>query len=348
MVAADNSTVVTAKYDLIRYTLIFNLGTSTSKGAKINLPGGPYSGNEYRLQNVVLGQDVSSAWPTASVVTTKDRTRLAYWNGNWKTKRFEITADMLPAYSTEITYDASWTSNTSESYVQYWIEKADGTGYEIAEQYSELLIDSSNLGAKSLFGYKNISRPSGYPSSDYQYVTIDGTRRYIYVNNFYYSRSTSSIEYRSAGQLVETKTGIKYGANINNSAYNYVPSRPSTVDNEATFGGWYDNSGCVGDPYAFGTMPAGNLVLYAKWVPAVKTVTIDLEGATIEGVGSTITINKGDSLASSITNVPTKPGYTFVGWQQVSVTSNKWIDLDEPVMADMAIRPVFVESDTIS
>ena len=40
------------------------------------------------------------------------------------------------------------------------------------------------------------------------------------------------------------------------------------------FAGWYDNAGFVGDPYVFAgkTMPAGDLMLYAKWVPATYTV----------------------------------------------------------------------------
>ena len=109
---------------------------------------------------------------------------------------------------------------------------------------------------------------------------------------FYYSRKDYSIEYEdgtffdltwdsAAGsskevplpdppvsQNIDTKTGIKYEQNINNTTYNFTPTKTEYV-----FAGWYKDVNCT-DPYTFGTMPSNNFKLYAKWLSKVYKVSL--------------------------------------------------------------------------
>ena len=50
-------------------------------------------------------------------------------------------------------------------------------------------------------------------------------------------------------QNIDTKTGIKYEQDINNSTYNFTPTKAEYV-----FAGWYKDVNCT-EPYTFGTMP---------------------------------------------------------------------------------------------
>ena len=75
-----------------------------------------------------------------------------------------------------------------------------------------------------------------------------------------------------------------------------------------TFGGWYSDV-ALSTAYTFGTMPANNITLYAKWT--VNNYTIIFE----ENGGSLVT-DITQAYMSTVTQPanPTRVGYTFGGW----------------------------------
>ena len=90
-IAADGSSVLVVHYKLIRYTLVFNLDRNSGR---ITMGGQTYTGSNYRISDVVLGQDVSSMWPaTSSEVYASDR-YFSGWTGasegTYITKRYEL------------------------------------------------------------------------------------------------------------------------------------------------------------------------------------------------------------------------------------------------------------------
>ena len=62
-IAADGSTVLKVYYKLIRYTIVFNINNYYGE---INIGGRTYTGNSYKIENVVIGEDIASRWPSST------------------------------------------------------------------------------------------------------------------------------------------------------------------------------------------------------------------------------------------------------------------------------------------
>lgn len=108
---------------------------------------------------------------------------------------------------------------------------------------------------------------------------------------------------------------VKYNNSL--SSYDFIPEYPYSLPNGAyTFVGWYDNQQLLGEPFDFNTtMPASNLVLYAKYQPRIFTVNVyrDLLSLTSNTNNiSTEQVSYGN--LATVPNIPTYEDYTFVGW----------------------------------
>ena len=275
--------------------------------------------NRYEIK-AVLGQDISALWPTTEHTSRSNGDELDTWNGNYKTKRFEVTADMVTGADEnhEVIYGAQWMDDGTKKTVNYWFQKADGSGYEKEERYCQEFVSDSGLSAKNIYGFTKIDRPSGYPeSSDTVY-------------NFYYNRNSYAIEYYYNGTQLKTASNIRFGADISSSTYNYTPERPEGLDSEYTFAGWYDNAELLGEPYNFTTMPANTLALYAKWEAPDKTVTLVYNDGSANG---SITVKKGEVAEIP---VPEREGYDFAGWYS-DIGCLVPFDVNAPVTQDVII-----------
>ena len=324
VIKPDGSTVVSVYYDLIKYTIIFDLNDSKNVTGTIKIGGKTYGSNEYRLKDVVLGQDISALWPTTDNTSRSNGQKLDTWNGNYKTKRFEITSDMLSGADKnhQVTYEAAWTNTNNVKKVNYWLQKADGSGYEKSEVYSQSFIQDSygSLSAKEIYGFsKRSGTPTNYDDSGWEDWTT-------YVYNFYYDRSTFNIQFYYNDTLLKSTPKIRFGASI--KSQEYEPARPEGVDEEYTFGGWYDNVEGAGDPYAFTTMPASNVKVYAKWIAPEKKVTLIYNNGTKNAV---ISVTKGETVELP---TPEREGFTFTGWY---TENNTLFDINQPITQDITI-----------
>ena len=319
-IKADGSTVVNVYYNLIQYTFIFALNDRNGNTGKIVMNGTTYDDvNRYEIK-AVLGQDISALWPTTEHTSRSNGDELDTWNGSYKTKRFEVTADMVTGADEnhKVIYGAQWMDDGTKKTVNYWFQKADGSGYEKEERYCQEFVSDSGLSAKNIYGFTKIERPSGYPeSSDTVY-------------NFYYNRNSYAIEYYYNGTQLKTASNIRFGADISSSTYNYTPERPEGLDSEYTFAGWYDNAELLGEPYNFTTMPANTLALYAKWEAPDKTVTLVYNDGSANG---SITVKKGEVAEIP---VPEREGYDFAGWYS-DIGCLVPFDVNAPVTQDVII-----------
>ena len=125
---------------------------------------------------------------------------------------------------------------------------------------------------------------------------------------------------------------VYFGADISGDTYDWHPT-PTSVGLPAdyTFADWYDNAECLGEPYAFTTMPANNLALYAKFDPPQRTVTLVYDNGAEDG---SIVVTYGERVESLQT--PTRPGYTFLGWF-TDQTATKPFDINQPITENMTI-----------
>lgn len=345
-VKADGSTVVYVKYDLNTYYLVFDLNTNNSN-ITLTKDGNSYTKDTSPKYTITckFGEDISTKWPTKDDISgTSSDTSFYGWkrensNSIYVSKRFEVTADMLNNTSngSSTSYTASWKSGSSV-YLHYMLQNTDDNGYTDSEKYSQAAIRGTgdkDYTAKDIAGYTYITgTPSGYQSTYTDSTT--GVKHYY----FYYDRKTYDIDYYFGSEKLTTKSNIRFGKNINNDTYNYTPDKPSAVDPEATFGGWYDNPDCTGDPYTFSTMPANNLALYANWVVPDKTVTVVYHNGDKDG---SIKVPKG-SYIEDLPN-PTRDGYEFAGWFD---ENGEAFDINAPVMQDVTIYAHWTEKTTVS
>lgn len=343
IIKPDGTSVLQVYYKLTRYNLVFNLNSTvavynsnvTMNTGTITMNGQTYTGSNYVIRNVVLGQDISSQWPSDTSTEVYDSERrhyvyagyyygyidysvyFDYWsngNGNNKTKRFELTEDLLAgARGNTVTYTAYWTTTETQASVEYWLQQPNGT-YQRSTKYSQSFIRTGALVAKEIYGYtyRENYTPSGYQSSQLRYNP--------YTYRFYYDRERYNISYYYGSQLLRTRTGVLVDANINSSTYNYTPNRPSDVDSDYTWGGWYADAALT-TKYEFSTMPNHNVVLYARWVAPQYTVTFDVNGGTsTKPADQTI-----DKYQRGIQPPdPTRENYTFTGWYLPDGTLYDW------------------------
>jgi len=113
---------------------------------------------------------------------------------------------------------------------------------------------------------------------------------------------TYTITFETNGGTAVSPIVLAAGATVT------APTAPTKTD--FTFAGWYSDVGLT-TAYTFGTMPAENITLYAKWNAVVLQQTISFE----ENGGTDVT-NITQAIGSAVVapSAPTKVGYAFGGW----------------------------------
>ena len=336
-IAGDGSTIFNVYFDLKTYTLTFNLnngvrGTLIHEGDQ----AGTYYDSEYKI-NVKIGQDISRLWPTAQEVQDVRSGWSTYVFRGWTrsgvstyfvTKRDKMVEELLDKSGSnyvDTTFTASYGTGLIKDYVQYYLQKADGDGYELSSLYTEYINANRNssMQPKEIEGFT--FRRNGQNNGRYD----SNLKAYVYA--FYYDRNESKIEFINYGEIDKEIDGILHGADI--SGQYYVPRRPTALEEYYTFDGWYldqyfqarfDENGS----FAGKTMHKDNLALYAKWKKNNITITFDGNGGTIDGD------NKKEYSIEAETRLAEVPGdpsrgdtWEFLGWYD---EDNNALDATKP------------------
>lgn len=227
----------------------------------------------------------------------------------------------------------------------YYANK-DGSGTSTAYYYVEGLD-----GEDKLF-YENKSTGSGYKVSEEEFIQISGFTfnpgRSSKVDDdfdgakFYYTRSSYNLKfYNHNGEIEGRSKTVKYEAPL--SGYNFTPDYPAGLEpNAYVFDGWYTTAGCYEGSKAdlnTMTMPASDMILYAKWVPKTHTVKTWLTdkmdvGVYVGDTGSNVQTIAHGKQATEPTE-PTNGNYTFVGWFYKDNGVEKAFDFSMPVNRDL-------------
>ncbi|MCR5361315.1 MAG: InlB B-repeat-containing protein [Bacteroidales bacterium] len=95
------------------------------------------------------------------------------------------------------------------------------------------------------------------------------------------------------------------------------------------FMGWNTLADGTGDSYAAGATCAanGNVTLYAQWEEAY-TITYDANGGTGAPEAQTLAIS--EASVTLATTIPTRTGYTFVGWSTSADIDHDYVNLGLP------------------
>lgn len=164
---------------------------------------------------------------------------------------------------------------------------------------------------------------------------------------FYYKRNSYALEFYSANTNTPDRTvNPKFQETLGRYYYRPV-EKPTTVEPDAVFVGWYLNPECTGEEYDISahTMPANNIALYAKWVNGLYTVRTYTDDAlvtpyTYEGYSGVQGNIEKYTLATAPTD-PKKDGCVFVGWFYKDGEAEKPFSFTMPITRDYDLYPKF-------
>ena len=126
---------------------------------------------------------------------------------------------------------------------------------------------------------------------------------------FYYNRNSYNVNYYNGGSVAHSAS-YKYEADIS-GAGSYTPVRPSGVPEDYSFAGWYkDPEGTVAYDFTGETMPAEDIIVYARWASVTYTVSFELAGGSGDCPDQTLDPNE----AAQEPADPTRDGFRFGGW----------------------------------
>ena len=245
MVEADGSTVVNVYYDRTTFTVTFKeegsngdtLGTITDKwGASINK----------RFETI--SKENTFFWSVKQ-------------NGGSPWTSF---LDVMPAENR--TYYADPQSGSTQITAYYKVQNVERTDYDILYTVS-------------------FKGSSGITVSEEEFVEVEGfvfnASKSAEVGDsyngaeFFYDRKGFVLEFNNGKEIVRTES-VWYEKPL--AEYNgFIPDAPNIYEADSVeFGGWYLNPECTGERFDLTTqtMPAENMILYAKWKPVVHTVNV--------------------------------------------------------------------------
>lgn len=168
-----------------------------------------------------------------------------------------------------------------------------------------------------------------------------GTTSGVEKNNYLcYTRNSYNLKFYNYNAYVNGKGGsVQFEAPL--SSYYFVPEYPSNVElNAYEFAGWYTTDKCYDGSEAdlsTMTMPASDVILYAKWVPKTHTVKTYLTKDAMDN-GSGELKNWTVTHGSTVTDPPADPErkpYKFVGWFYDENGTEKAFDFSMPVNRDL-------------
>lgn len=312
-VAADGSSVVNVYYDRVEKTLTFKYDYDY------------YYDNYERTETITAkwGSDISEQYKKIAANAGSTFWSAKTGGGGPYTNYFGIMPQTSATY-----YNRGTTGDTGT--MTYW-------GQDLNGDYTVKLFEVTDVG-----GY-TVTDEDRYEFQGYTYHHGTSNGSDCGGAKFYYTRNSYTLTFNDGYNDVKTES-VKYQAPL--SAYSgYVPEVPSAYESgSVTFGGWYLNPECTGAEYKLNehTMPADNVLLYAKWVPVTHTVEFYLDKAALDAGNKLsthpdITVSHG-SMADPTPADPTNGSYTFIGWFYMENGVEKAFDFaNMPVNKDMKV-----------
>lgn len=172
----------------------------------------------------------------------------------------------------------------------------------------------------------------------------------VWTARHYFQRKAYTITYNNEG-AVSTSESIKYGASIADRGAE-PNAKDAGVPEGSTFGGWYTSpTFAEGTEFDFSdaTMPANNLILYAKWIYPTYKVTYYKDAAGTTGAKHAVVDygEKATNEPSSIADVP--EGYKWVGWMTRSGSEGNYtymaFNFDTQIFGDVELYPYYINDE---
>ena len=332
-VAADGSSVVNVYYDRVEKTLTFKYDYD-------------YDYENYERTETITakwGSDISEQYKKIAANAGSTFWSADTGGGGPYTNYFGIMPQTSATY-----YNQGDTGD--DGTMTYW-------GQDLNGEYTVKLFEVTGVG--------------GYTVTDEDRYEFEGFTYHHGTSNdsscsgaaFYYTRNSYTLTFNDGYNDVKSES-VKYEAPL--STYSsYVPEVPSAYEaGSVTFGGWYLNPECTGVEYKLNdhTMPADNVLLYAKWVPVSHTVKFYLTEQSTEVYKPTddkeasFTVKHGGNIAKAYVDAhlteeamnSAKPNgdYNFVVWYYYENGVKKYFDPTMQIRTDLTLY-AYWNSDTL-
>ncbi len=323
-ISGDGTTIVNVYYSRNICTITFKLN-----GGSMTIGGVTYNNSNNYVITARYGAPIASQWP--SVSPTNGSLGFRGWqkgsNGTfYVTTQYYMDSDLANA-----TLNARYSNDLKRVTIYYNFENlsgdtsgtlvggryyTEGTAYRQTVWTDE---DTNGWNAKTFEGFTAVQ-------SNVNLVNNTAT--------FYYTRNSYNLSFYSNGSTISSVT-YQYGAPVSSIG------TPTNGPSGYMFGGWFSNQSGFGSPYVFGTMPAYNLILYAKWSPEVYAVSFDSQGGS--AVAQQL-VTKGGHAAEPAD--PEKAGYVFAYWYLES--ENTRFVFDREIHGNMTLMAKWVPSNEIT
>ncbi len=241
--------------------------------------------------------------------------------GNSEEQRYLGSIDTMPGEN--ITFTKKGAESGAKIY--YYVETLNGeqgdTTYNGRTYKQYKVIDLEYDSGTSLTYAEEFHPITGFTQGDSNpKLPVGGEVRMKNTNYLYYTRNSYNLKFYNYNAYVDGKGGsVQYEAPL--SSYYFAPEYPANLEKNAyVFDGWYTTAGCYAGSKAdlnTMTMPASDVILYAKWVPNTHTVKFSLDKTAYEK-NERLSTHPAETVShgSKLSNVaePENGGYTFVGW----------------------------------
>lgn len=234
--------------------------------------------------------------------------------------------------------------STSKTWLWYYVETLDGVSGDtdyLGKNFK--LYKKINCDGESTLTYKEeFHKIEGFTQwkSDPTFNSR-GEATQKENNYFYYTRNSYKLKFHNHNtELKDKAINVEFEAQL--SGY-FKPEYPSDLKpNAYDFAGWYTTSGCFDGSevdWDTMTMPAYDVMLYAKWTPKTHTVKTYLTKEEMESGNAALRTYDDVTNGTTVTDPPADPengSYTFVGWFYTSDTGEeKAFDFSMPVNRDL-------------
>lgn len=313
---------------------------------KLGLSEHTHSNSCYKYSDLTItakyGADIHSNFPI------KDGDKTIWWTVPDGCQSFVPgnnlgTIDTMPGENITFEKDAS----ESGAKIYYYVETLNGAAGDTTlngKNYKQYKVVDLTYSSSTSLTYAEEFHPiTGFTQgASNPYLPKDGKVRMKQNNYLYYTRNSYNLSFYNYNAVVYGKGGsVQYEAPL--STYSFEPEYPDKLEKNAyVFDGWYTTSGCYEGSKAdlsTLTMPASDLVLYAKWVPKTHTVKTYLTKDVLDNNGKAIQTWTEVPHGTAVTDPPANPErepYTFVGWFYISDTDEeKAFDFSMPVNRDL-------------
>ena len=336
-IAGDGSTIVSVYYKRIEYKVKF-----------YKYEYGWFSGSWEEITNLTITAKyqafIGDKWPTYEGSSTWGTTT----SGSRPGGPYQVNIETMPLNGASF-YGPKTGSGSESAY--YYVEVLPG---ESGETVSGVTYKLHHKDTSPGTGY-SVTVEDQYPITGFTFNSAPSTATDKPYDNakFYYTRNSYNIVYVSGGQTVNTASK-KFEESIADAG-SYTPTVKPAGMEDYVFGGWHaDPAGEQAYTFTGKTMPAQNVMVYAKWNKPVYNGTIYL---TIEGTtGSSITLNvpKGDTIETALNEkqaeimAQTGEGYTWRGWRTGKDGTGEPFNPQTRITTDVTLYPYYTKDGTFT